>query len=359
MAALMAEKPTTAKGPAGSLASSAFLRACRREPLPSPPVWLMRQAGRYMPEYRALRRKVPFLDLCHDPDLVAEVTVGAVLRLGVDAAIIFSDLLLPVPAFGLGLAYEKGDGPVIDPPIRTPAAVTALRTPDVESDLGYVFEGIRRTRAALPQEVPLIGFAGAPFTLASYMIEGGGSSTYRHTKSLFYRSPDAWHALMRRLVRTTADFLNGQIAAGVQAVQIFDSWVGCLSPDDYRQFALPHVRDMVRAIRPGVPVILFGTQTGSLLPLIREARAPVVGVDWRVDLMEAWDQLGEVAVMGNLDPMVLLAPRREVVRRTRALLDRVAGRPGHVFNLGHGILPPTPVDNVLALVETVHAWRRT
>ncbi len=339
------------------IASSPFLRACRREPLASPPVWLMRQAGRYMPEYRELRDRVPFLTLCKSPDLVAEVTVHAAKRLGVDAAIIFSDLLLPAEAFGLELAYDRGEGPSLSPPLRGAADLARLRKPDVAADLGYVFEGMRRTRAALPPDLPLIGFAGAPFTLASYMIEGGGSSSYLHTKTFLYRDPEAWDELMRRLVATTGEYLNAQIAAGAQAVQIFDSWVGCLSPGDYGRFVLPHVKALVAAITPGVPVILFGTQTTALLPQIGAAGAGVVGVDWRVDLLDAWDRLGEVAIMGNLDPVVLMAPRPEVVRRTRELLDRVGDRPGWIFNLGHGILPQTPVDNVLALVETVHAWR--
>jgi uroporphyrinogen decarboxylase len=231
-----------------------------------------------------------------------------------------------------------------------------MRQPDLEADLGYVLEAIRRTRAALPGRLPLIGFAGAPFTLASYLIEGGGSSGYRHTKTFLYRHPGAWDDLMRRLVRFTAAFLRAQVAAGAQAVQIFDSWVGCLSPADYRDLVLPHVRALVAAVGPGAPVILFGTQTGTLLRHIRESGATVIGVDWRVDLLEAWAIVGDVGLMGNLDPAVLLAPRREVVRRTRDLLARAASRPGWIFNLGHGILPQTPVENVLALVETVHAW---
>lgn len=334
---------------------SPFLRACRREALPAPPIWLMRQAGRYMKEYRAIRERVPFLTLCKSPDLVAEVTDHAARRLGVDAAILFADLLLPAEAFGLNLAYDRGEGPTIDPPVRTAADIDRLREPDLLADLGYVFEGVRVTRRALPAGMPLIGFAGAPFTLASYLIEGGASTSYRHTKGLMYSDPGAWNALMEKIVRLTADYLNGQIDAGVQAVQIFDSWVGCLGPEDYRTFVLPHVRALVGALRRDVPVILFGTQTTALLPMIASTGAGVVGVDWRVDLLDAWSAIGDRAVMGNLDPVVLFAPRAEVVRRTRALLDRVGGRPGHIFNLGHGILPHTPLDNVLALVETVHA----
>jgi uroporphyrinogen decarboxylase len=342
------------------LADSPLLRACRREPLDSPPIWLMRQAGRYMKEYRALREKVPFLALCHDADLITEVTVHAAKRLGVDAAIIFSDLLLPLEPLGFELAYDRGEGPSIEPQIRSAADLARLRRPDVKAELEYVFESIRRTRAALPAGMPLLGFAGAPFTLASYLIEGGGSAHYRHTKEFMYADRGAWHALLERLVDLTAPFLIGQIDAGAQAVQIFDSWVGCLSPADYRDFVLPHVKRLVQEVRPHAPVILFGTQTTALLEGIAEAEAPVVGVDWRVDLIEAWDRLGpRTAIMGNLDPCVLFAPRDEVVRRARALLARAGHRPGWIFNLGHGILPHTPVDNVLALVETVHAWDAT
>jgi uroporphyrinogen decarboxylase len=337
------------------LARSPFMRACRREPAPTP-VWLMRQAGRFMREYRQIRARRSFLEFCKDPDLVAQVTVYAVERLKVDAAIIFADLLLPVEAMGLGLSYGKGEGPVIDPVVATREDIDRLRDPDVEETLGYVFEAVRRTRRALPPGVPLIGFAGAPFTVASYMIEGGGSRNYVLTKSLFYADPGAWHALLERISRVTIAYLNGQIAAGAQVVQLFDSWVGCLSPADYREFALPHTKKVIASITPGVPVIHFGTDTASLLPSIREAGGQVIGLDWRVDLVESWDRLGDVAVMGNLDPTILFAPRDEVRRRVRDLLGRVDRRPGHIFNLGHGILPRTPVDTVLALVDAVHEW---
>ena len=310
-----------------------------------------------MKEYRTLREKVPFLTLCRDPDLVTEVTVFAAKRLGVDAAIIFSDLLLPLEPLGFRLAYDRGEGPSVEPPIRSAADLARLREPDIEAELGYVFESIRRTRRALPPGMPLLGFAGAPFTLASYLIEGGGSAHYRHTKQFLYEDPGAWNALLERLVKVTAAFLRGQIAAGAQVVQIFDSWVGCLAPEDYRAFVLPHVKRLVAEVGAHAPVILFGTQTTSLLPAIAQARAAVVGVDWRVELLDAWDRIGrDTAIMGNLDPCVLFAPRPEVVRRTRDLLRSAAGRPGWIFNLGHGILPHTPVDNVVALVETVHAW---
>ena len=339
-----------------ALDASPFMRACRREPTAIRPIWLMRQAGRYMREYRRVRSRLSFLELCKDPDLVAEVTVHAVDRLGVDAAIIFADLLLPVEAMGLKLTYGRGDGPQIDPPVRSAADVDRLRDPNVEEALGYVFESIRRTRRALDDGVPLLGFAGAPFTLASYIVEGRGSRNYTRTKGLYYRDAGAWHALLERIVRLTTEYINGQIAAGAQAVQLFDSWVGCLSPADYREFVLPHSRDLIRAITPGTPVIHFGTQTSTLLPHMREAGGDVIGLDWRVDLVDTWDALGDVAVMGNLDPTVLFAPRPEIRRRAEELLARVGDRPGHIFNLGHGILPNTPLDGVLALIDTVHSW---
>ena len=341
----------------GTLDASPLLRALRREPLPRPPVWLMRQAGRYMKEYRDLRARVGFLDLCRDPDLAAEVTVHAAKRLGVDAAIIFSDLLLPLEALGRTLDYETGDGPRVTPALRQAAEVARLPEPDVEGRLGYVFQAIAHTRRALPGDLPLIGFAGAPYTLASYLIEGGGSAHYRFTKGFMYAAPAEWNALMDRLTGLLVAFLEGQIAAGAQVVQIFDSWVGSLAPEDYRRFVLPHVTRLVAAVRRKAPVILFGTQTSALLEALAETRATAIGVDWRVDLLDAWDRIGGAAIMGNLDPAVLFAPRDEVIRRTRALLSRGASRPGWVFNLGHGILPHTPVDNVLALVDTVKAWR--
>jgi uroporphyrinogen decarboxylase len=338
------------------LRDSPFLRACRREPASITPVWLMRQAGRYMREYRQIRARRSFLEVCRDPDLVAAITVYAVERLRVDAAIIFADLLLPLQGMGPTLAYTRGEGPSLDPPIRTADDVDRLRDVDLEETVGYVFEAIRRTRRALRPDIPLLGFAGAPFTLASYLIEGGGATHYVHTKTLMFQDPGAWNALLERLAGVTIDYLNRQIAAGAQAIQIFDTWVGCLAPDDYRRHVLPHVRRVIRGVAPGVPVIHFGTQTGSLIDLMKEAGGDVMGLDWRVDLPRTWDRLGEVAVQGNLDPTVLFAPRGEVRRRALELLRAVGGRPGHVFNLGHGILPHTPLDNVLALVDAVHSW---
>jgi len=329
-----------------------FLAACRREPVPFTPIWLMRQAGRYMPEYRAVREKLGFLELCKSPDAAAEVTVTAVERLGVDAAIIFADILLVLEPMGVGLEFTRGDGPAIARPVRTAAEVDRLREVDV-AELAFVFEAVRRARAAL--RVPLIGFAGAPFTLASYLIEGGGSRTYARTKALVFGDPGAWRALMERLVRTVAAYLNAQIAAGAQAVQLFDSWVGCLAPADYRAHVLPHVRALIAALTPGIPVIHFGTDTAGLLEAMRAAGGDVIGIDWRVDLDAAWTRVGhDVAVQGNLDPLALLAPIPEIRARAAAILGQAAGRPGHVFNLGHGIVPQTPVDHVRALVDAVH-----
>jgi uroporphyrinogen decarboxylase len=312
----------------------------------------MRQAGRYMPEYRAVREKLGFLELCKSPDAAAEVTVTAVERLGVDAAIIFADILLVLEPMGVGLEFTRGDGPAIARPVRTAADVDRLREVDV-AELAFVFEAVRRARAAL--RVPLIGFAGAPFTLASYLIEGGGSRTYARTKALVFGDPGAWRALMERLVRTVAAYLNAQIAAGAQAVQLFDSWVGCLAPADYRAHVLPHVRALIAALTPGIPVIHFGTDTAGLLEAMRAAGGDVIGIDWRVDLDAAWTRVGhDVAVQGNLDPLALLAPIPEIRARAAAILGQAAGRPGHVFNLGHGIVPQTPVDHVRALVDAVH-----
>jgi uroporphyrinogen decarboxylase len=337
------------------LQESPFLKACRLEPTPYTPIWIMRQAGRYLQEYREIRGKLSFLELCHRPDLAAEVTVTAAERLGVDAAIIFGDILLVVEPMGVGLEFTKGDGPVIHHPVRCGADLKRLRPVDVQGSLSFLFEAVRLARAALPANIPLIGFAGAPFTLASYLIEGRGSRQYQQAKTLMYRDPAAWHALMERLSDIVSDYLNGQIAAGVQVVQLFDSWVGCLSPDDYREFVLPHTKRAITKLVPGVPVIHFGTDTTSLLPLIREAGGNVIGLDWRVDLGEAWAGLGyEVGVQGNLDPVALFAEPDKIRRQADGILERAAKRPGHIFNLGHGILPQTPVDHLRVLIDHVH-----
>jgi uroporphyrinogen decarboxylase len=334
---------------------SAFLRACRREPAPFTPVWLMRQAGRYMAEYREVRSKTTFLELCKNPQLCSEVMVTAVKKLGVDAAIIFSDLLPILEPMGLDLEFAKGEGPVIHNPVREPEDVDRVLELESVDALHFVMETVRQTRADLPEDIPLIGFAGAPFTLASYTIEGGSSRNYLHTKTLMYRDEGAWRSLMERFVRAVSQYLNAQIAAGCQAVQIFDSWVGCLGVEDYRRYVLPYVRSIVQNIIPGVPVINFATGNPALLPLLAEAGSSVVGVDWRIPLDDAWKTIGHNrAVQGNLDPAVLLADRQEIRKRAKAVLDQAGGRAGHIFNLGHGVHQQTPVENAIALVEAVH-----
>jgi uroporphyrinogen decarboxylase len=316
----------------------------------------MRQAGRYLPEYRALRARHGFLELCKTPALAAEVTLLPVKRLAVDAAILFADILLILEAMGVGLEFAKGDGPVIHRPVRGRADVEALVRVPALAAVPYVFETIRLVRAGLAGKVPLIGFAGAPFTLASYIVEGRGSRNYVHTKMLMYGDPAAWHLLMERLAETTVEYVREQVAAGAEAVQLFDSWIGCLSPDDYRSYVLPHMRTTFAALaRTGVPVLHFGTGTAALLELMREAGGDVIGLDWRVDLGAAWARLGaDVAVQGNLDPVALFAPPGEIRRRVARVLEQAGGRPGHIFNLGHGVLPETPVAHVVAMVDAVH-----
>jgi uroporphyrinogen decarboxylase len=335
--------------------NSRFLRACRMEPVDATPIWLMRQAGRYMKEYRDLRSRVPFLELCKNPSLVSEVTVTAAEKLGVDAAIIFADLLLIVEPLGLRLEYDKGEGPVITPRVREAADIDRLQDVKPEESLGYFYEAIRRTRADLGPQLPLLGFAACPFTLASYLIEGGGSRNYRYTKALMYRDGGAWRALMERLALALAHYINGQIDAGVQAVQVFDTWVGCLGPADYREYVQPYTRLMLEEVKPGTPIIHFGTGTAMLLELMREAGGDVIGIDSRVELDEAWRRLGfEVGVQGNLDPVALYGDLDFIRARAQRVLDQAAYRPGHIFNLGHGLLPDTPYDNVVALVKMVH-----
>ena len=323
--------------------------------MPYTPVWLMRQAGRYLPEYRAMRERFGFLDLCKNPEAAAAVTLQPVDRLGVDAAILFADILLILEPLGVGLEFAKGEGPVIRRPVRSERDIARLAAIDVDSAVPFVFETARRVTQALAGRVPLIGFAGAPFTVASYVVEGGPSREYLHTKRLMYEEPEAWHRLLELLAEATARYLNGQIAAGARAVQLFDSWVGVLAPDDYRAFVQPHTRALVRALTPGVPVIHFGTGTAALLPLMRAAGGDVIGLDWRVDLDAGWAAVGhDVAVQGNLDPAVLLAKPPYIRQRVKDVLDRADGRPGHIFNLGHGVLQETPVEHVKALVEIVH-----
>jgi uroporphyrinogen decarboxylase len=316
----------------------------------------MRQAGRYMPEYRKLREQHSILDLCHSPELAARVTLQPVERLGVDAAILFADILLPFEPLGLGLSFAAGEGPHIANAISRQAEVERLPVLDPEQDLGYVLEAVRLARAALPVDIPLIGFAGAPFTLASYAIEGGSTRTFTRTKTLMYQAPDTWHLLLGKLADLVGRYLAAQARAGAQALQLFDSWVGCLSPADYRTYVLPHSRRaLALAAASGVPIIHFGTGTAPFLEDFAGAGGDVIGVDWRIPLDEAWGRIGDTrAVQGNLDPAALLAPAAERDARVRDILARAAGRPGHIFNLGHGVLPETDVAAVRAVVELVH-----
>jgi uroporphyrinogen decarboxylase len=333
----------------------------------------MRQAGRYMKEYRELRAKHSLLELCRTPELAAAVTLQPIKKLGVDAAIIFADLLLPSQAMGMELRFAEGEGPLLSPPIRSLEAVQQLRGVH-DGELSYVADAIRIVYRELNGKTPVIGFCGAPFTVASYMIEGCGSRTFLSTKRMMYERPDIWRALMQKLVPVLADYLKSQITAGASAVQIFDSWVGCLSPDDYRDFVLPYSGELIRRVsESGVSIIHFGTGTATLLELMRDAGCissgggtapvaesairPVMGIDWRIDLGDAWQRLGyDVAVQGNLDPTALFGSREFIRSRVERIMRAAAGRPGHIFNLGHGILPETPVENVQAVVDMVREF---
>jgi uroporphyrinogen decarboxylase len=315
----------------------------------------MRQAGRYMAEYREVRKHHSLIDICKNPQLSAEVTITAAEILGVDAAIIFSDLLLPLGVMGLDFRFENDEGPVVDKPLRQAAEVAALRT-DRTADLGYVAEAVQLVAKHFADRVPVIGFCGAPFTLASYMIEGGGSRHYLETKKMMFRAPETWDQLMSKLVEVLAEHAAGQVRAGADAVQIFDSWVGCLSVEDYVMHVLPRTKELVQKIRKtGVPVIYFGTDTATLLPFMKQTGAEVMGVDWRIPLDLAWSALGDQgSVQGNLDPVLLFADWKLLRARAEDVLRRAAGHPGHIFNLGHGILPNTPVENVKALTGFIH-----
>ncbi|HYK87144.1 MAG TPA: uroporphyrinogen decarboxylase [Acidobacteriota bacterium] len=338
--------------------SDRFLNACRLERADCVPVWFMRQAGRYMSEYRKIREKYGLLQMFKTPELAAEVTLQPIRALPVDAAIIFADILLPLEGMGIRIEFAEGEGPIIHNPVRTRADAEVLRVADPDEALGYVLKSLELVRAELQDQVPLIGFAGAPFTLASYVIEGGGSRNYLRTKQLMYGEPETWGLLMSRLTETLVEYLLAQVRAGAQAVQLFDSWVGCLSPADYRDYVLPYSRRLFLALRQaGIPSIHFGTGTGDLLPLMREAGGDVMGADWRISLDTAWQRIGPgVGIQGNLDPVALMAPWPVLQKRAKEILDRAAGRAGHIFNLGHGILPSTPVDSVRALAEFVHEY---
>ncbi len=332
-----------------------FMKACRGEPTDVTPIWMMRQAGRYMSEYREVRANVSFLDLCANPQLCSEVMCTAVEKLGVDAAIIFSDLLPILVPMGCDLEFVKGDGPVIHNPVRTTKDIDRIKPLDSNAELEFVMETVRQTRQDLPADMPLIGFAGAPFTLASYMIEGGSSRNYAATKKIMFSDPSAWDQLMQHLVTSISIYLKGQIDAGVQCVQLFDSWAGCLSFEDYSKKVHPYVQQIIASLPADVPVINFATGNPSLLPLLADTRASVIGIDWRTRLDDAWQTVGyDRAVQGNLDPTVLLTNPAEIRRQAKFVLDQAAGRAGHIFNLGHGILPMTPVENAVALVDIVH-----
>jgi uroporphyrinogen decarboxylase len=338
-------------------AGSRFVRACLRQPVDRTPVWFLRQAGRYMPEYQAVRKHHTLLQICKQPQLAAEVTITAAEKLDVDAAIIFADLLLPFECMGLDFEFLAGEGPVVHHPVRTAEDIARLRT-DRAAQLGYVAQAIERVVAHFKDRLGIIGFCGAPFTLASYMIEGGGSRNYIHTKTLMYRQTDAWRSLLDKLVIVLIQYARQQVEAGADVIQVFDSWAGALSVEDYRDYVLPATKILIREVQSlGVPVIYFGVDTASLLPAMRETQAEVLGLDWRTPLDTAWRQLDYAcAVQGNLDPITLFAEPELIRNRVRQILDQAASRPGHIFNLGHGIVPNTPVENVQHVVKFVREY---
>jgi len=335
--------------------SGRFLQACRRQPVDATPVWFMRQAGRYMAEYRALREQHGLLEICREPDLATEVTLQPLRRIEVDAAILFSDLLIPLAPLGLPFDFVGGEGPRLERPLSTAADIDALRRFEPRDELGFVLQAIRQIQRELNGQLPLIGFAGAPFTLASYAIEGGHSNSFAKTKALMFGHPDAWHRLCGTLAELVGEYLVAQIEAGVDVVQVFDSWVGALSAADYREFALPHSRRIFEIVGSRAPTIHFGTGTAMMLDVMREAGGDVIGADWRIPIDEAWDRIGhDRAIQGNLDPTTLLGPVARMCRQVDDIIERVGGRSGHIFNLGHGILPTTPLEHVQMLASYVH-----
>jgi uroporphyrinogen decarboxylase len=332
-----------------------FLKACRGEAVPYTPIWMMRQAGRYMKEYQAVRSKHDFWTMCKTPELACEVTLQPVDLLGVDAAILFSDILTVLEPMGQKVEFHEGRGPVIDNPARDRAAVEALRVARAESELGYVMEAIKLIRRELEGKVPLIGFSGAPFTLATYMVEGGSSKNFLNTKMMMYREPELFGSLMQKITDTVIGYLRAQIKAGAQAVQIFDSWAGALSPEDFRAYELPHVKRAVEALKGDVPVIYFANGAAGLLDELKETGADVLGVDWRVDMGRATEVLGkDYALQGNLDPLCLFLPKGKLRERAGEVLDKAKAAKGHIFNLGHGIVPQTPQEAAKDLVDAVH-----
>jgi uroporphyrinogen decarboxylase len=319
----------------------------------------MRQAGRYMKEYRALRKKYSFLEMCKNPDLAAEVTLQPIGQLRVDAAIIFADILLPLEPMGIGFEFAKDEGPVFHHPIREMKQIEKLRVIEPEEDLSFLMEAIRIVRRELDGKIPLIGFSGAPFTLASYIIEGGHSKNYTLTKGMMYQGDSAWDRLMERLSEILIRYLNAQVRAGAQALQIFDSWVGCLSPTDYEKYVQPYSKRVIDGVDKSVPLIHFATTSSTLLERMKQAGGDVIGVDWRVNLGEAWSRIGyDSAIQGNLDPVILLSSVDLIEKEVKRILESAGGRAGHIFNLGHGILPNTPVENVVALVDRVHEYSK-
>lgn len=338
-----------------------FLKACQRLPVDRPPVWFMRQAGRYMAEYRELRERYTMLDLCRTPELAAEVTLQPIEAFDFDAAIIFADILLPIVPMGLDLEFVKGKGPVIDNPIRSAGDIERLRVGEPAQDLAETMEAIRLVRRHLPENIPLIGFAGAPFTLASYMIEGGGTRDFRLAKSFMLSHAQAWHDLLELVASMTILYLRAQIESGAQAIQLFDSWVGALSPTDYSEYVLPHSQRIFDSLKgTGVPLIHFGTGSSMLLEQMKAAGGDVIGVDWRIPLDEAWQRIGhDRAIQGNLDPISLFAPNATLRARVEQILDLAGNRPGHIFNLGHGILPQTPREAVEIVLEVVRSYDGT
>jgi uroporphyrinogen decarboxylase len=350
----------TPDGEDSLFAGSRFLRACLRKPVDRTPVWFLRQAGRYMQEYRDVRKHHTLVEICKQPDLASEVTITAAEKLGVDAAIIFADLLLPLEPMGLPFEFQAGEGPVVHHPVRTAADVVALRT-DRTGDLAYVARAIEKVAAHFRDRLGIIGFCGAPFTLASYMIEGGGSRNYIFTKTMMYGDALSWRLLLDKLVLVLIEYCRLQVQAGADVIQIFDSWVGSLGPADYRDYAFEASKRLVRAVQElGVPVIYFGVETAGLLSAMASTGADVIGLDWRQPLDEGWRAVGHSrAVQGNLDPITLFAPPEVLEHRVNEILHSAAGRPGHIFNLGHGIVPGTPVENVQAVVKLVRNFKLT
>ncbi len=337
-----------------------FLKACRGEKVEYTPVWLMRQAGRYLPQYQEVRGQVDFLTLCKTPELAAKVTIQPLDILGVDAAILFSDILIPVEAMGMHLEFSDKKGPVLGEPIRTKSAIDKLIVPDTEDSMPFVLNTIKILRREI--KVPLIGFSGAPFTLATYMIEGGSSKNFLNTKRMMFQNPGLYQYLMKKLTKTVISYLSAQINAGAQAVQIFDSWAGILAPTDYKEFELPYVKKIVTALKKlhkGVPVIYFANDCAGIVKDVKKSGADVIGIDWRIDMGDAVKKLGKkVVVQGNLDPCSLFLPKEQIEEKVKDILNKAETAKGHIFNLGHGILPETPVENAIAMVEAVHKFSR-